>query len=166
MKFQSDRRILAAAGIAAIIILCIAVLSISLSSKRELKGLRERQQEMALLREEIVSLKGRVDAVEGKKSLVKVKGIVQAIDEVFEPLGLKQKVKSVKSSGMREIGDSIEEEAEVQVEKIDINEAVNIFYKIENAPMLLSLRKMSMKTSFENPAQLSLTMTIALIKTK
>lgn len=122
--------------------------------------------ELLLVKDEFLSLKNRMDAIEGKRSLSKVEGIVQAIDQVFLPLGLKQKVRSVKPTGTREIKDAIEEEAEIQVEKVDMNEMVNIFYKIENVPMALSIKKSTIKTSFENPALLHITMTIALIKTK
>jgi hypothetical protein len=79
---------------------------------------------------------------------------------------LKQKVKSVKPTATREIKDAVEEEAEVLVEKADMNEVINILYKIETAPFALSMRKATIKTSFENPSYLTITMTIALIRQK
>ena len=73
---------------------------------------------------------------------------------------------SVKSTGTREKKYASEEEAEVSVERVTMNEMVNILYRIENAPMILSVRKTSIKTSFDNPSLLNITMTVGLIKPK
>jgi hypothetical protein len=81
-------------------------------------------------------------------------------------MGLNQKVKSVKSIGVREKKYGIEEEAELQIEKVNMNEVTNILYRIENAPMVLSIKKATIKTSFDNPSLLNITMTIGLIKPK
>lgn len=167
MRLKIGRRLfLIVVGFAVSIVLCILALNASTSSKRDLGNLKVQQKEMHLLKDEFLSLKNRINAVEEKKSLTKVEGVVQAVDEIFLPLGLKRKVKSVKPTGTKELKGAIEEEAEVQVEKVDMNEMVNIFYKIENAPMILSIKKATIKTSFDNPALLNITMTIALVKVK
>lgn len=154
------------AGVATLAIFLIFLFNLSSSLKRDLRNLKAQQTELLLLRDEFLSLKNRVEAVERKKSLTKVEGVVQAVDQVFQPLGLKQKVKSVKPTGRREMKDVVEEEAEVQIEKVDMNEMVNIIYKMENAPMILTIKKTTIKTSFENPSHLTLIMTITLIKGK
>ncbi|MDH5202830.1 MAG: hypothetical protein OEZ31_03630 [Nitrospirota bacterium] len=166
MRLKVDRRLFIAGSIAVTVILCIFLVSISLSLKKDLGNLKTQQKELFLINDEFMSLKNRVDAVENKKSLAKIEGIVQATDEVFQPLGLKKKVKSVKPTGTKDLKETIEEEAEVQVEKVDMNEMVNIFHKIENSPFILSVKKTTIKTSFENPSLLDITMTIALVKPK
>jgi hypothetical protein len=45
-----------------------------------------------------------------------------------------------------------------------MNEMVNVLYSIENAPMLLVIKKINIKTSFENPELLNITMTLSLVK--
>jgi len=166
LRLKADRRLLIAGGIAVSVILCILLINISLSSKNDLVNLKAQQKELLSIKDEFLSLKNRIDTVENKKSLTKIEGIVQAADEVFLPLGLKRKVKSVKPTGTKDLKETIEEEAEVQVEKVDMNEMVNIFHKIENSPMILSVKKTTIKTSFENPTLLDITMTIALVKPK
>lgn len=166
MRLKADRRLLIAGGIAVSVILCILLINVSLSSKNDLVNLKAQQKELLSIKDEFLSLKNRIDTVENKKSLTKIEGIVQAADEVFLPLGLKRKVKSVKPTGTKDLKETIEEEAEVQVEKVDMNEMVNIFHKIENSPMILSIKKTTIKTSFENPTLLDITMTIALVKPK
>ena len=88
------------------------------------------------------------------------------MDEVFKSIGLGQKVKSVKSTGTREKKYASEEEAEVSVEKVTMNEMVNILFRMENAPMIFSIRRTSIKTAFDNPSLLNITMTVSLIKPK
>ena len=167
MRLKIERRLfLMAIGFAVSVVLCILALNVSSSLKDDLRNLKAVQREFLALKDEFLSLKNRINAVEERKSLTKVEGIVQAVDEIFLPLGLKNKVKSVKPTGTKELKDSIEEEAEVLVEKVDMNEMVNIFYKIENAPMIISIKKATIKTSFENPALLNIVMTISLVKPK
>lgn len=166
MNLKIDKNILAISVIALLFIVCAILFEVSLSLKRERDTLRSQQKEMLALSNEYAGLKTAVDAVEGKRSLTKVEGIVQAVDEVFKSMGLGQKVKSVKSTGTREKKFASEEEAEVSVEKVTMNEMVNILYRIENAPMILTVRKTSMKTSFDNPSLLNVTMTVGLIKPK
>jgi len=148
-----------------IIIIALAIRLLS-SGKRELKLLREQQKEMIIVKDEFLSLKQRIDAVESKKNLSNVQGIVQAVDEVFLSIGLKDKVKTVKSTGRRDMKDGFEEEAELQIEKVSMNEMVNIFYKIENAPMVLTIKKASIKKSFENPELLNIILTLSFLKAK
>ena len=155
-----------AGGAAIPVIVCIIAVSFFLSSRNQLAGAHTRQKEFALLRSEYQTLKSGIDVIENKKSITNVKGILQAVDEVFLSLGLKQKIRSVKPLTMKEAPGAVEEEAEVQVERMNINEAVNLFYKIENAPMSIFIKKAAMKASFENPANLDITMTIALVRPK
>ncbi len=148
------------------IIIVALVMNLLSSERRELKLLKEQRKEMLMLKDEFLSLKQRIDAVENKKNLSNVQGVVQAIDEVFLPIGLKDKIKTVKSTGRREIKDGFEEESDLQIEKVSMNEMINIFYKIENAPMVLTVRKAAMKKSFENPELLNITLTLSFLKAK
>ncbi len=166
MNLRTDRKTLVISGIALLFIICVVLFEISLSLKKQNNTLRSRQKEMLILSQEYSGLKSVVSAAEARKSLTKVEGIVQAVDEIFKSMGLQQKVKSVRSAGIKEKKYSSEEEADVSVEKVTMNEMVNILYRIENAPMILSVRRTSIKTSFENPSLLNITMTVGLIKPK
>jgi len=166
MSLKIDRKLAVMSGVAVLLVLCLVLFWFSLSMKKDLNALRSQQKELLVLANEYQGLKRAVDSLEGRKSLTKVEGIVQAVDEVFGSLGLNQKVKSVKSAGTREKKYAIEEEADVSVEKVTMNEMVNILYKIENAPMILSVKKTTVKTSFDSPSLLNITMTVSLIKPK
>jgi hypothetical protein len=128
--------------------------------------LKDQRKEMVMLGDEFSALRQRIDAVEGKKNLANVQGINQAVDEVFSSIGLRDRVKGIRSTGTKETKDGIEEEADVSIEKISMNEMLNMFYRIENAPMILTVRKATIKKSFENPELLNITLILSFLKMK
>jgi hypothetical protein len=136
------------------------------SERKELKMLKEQQKEMLILKDEFLSLRQRIGLVEDRKNLSNTQGIAQAVDEVFSSVGLRDKVKTVKSAGKRELKEGTEEDADISIEKVSMNEMLNIFYKIENAPMILTVKKTTIKKSFENPELLNITLSLSFLKTK
>lgn len=134
------------------------------SQTKELQQLREQRREMEVLRDEFLAIQKRIQAGEGRKSPANFQGVLQAVDEVFSSIGLKDKVKTVKTTGKRETKDGVEEEADVFVEKVTMNEMVNIFYRIEHAPMILTVKKASVKLSFDNPDLLNITLMLSFLK--
>jgi hypothetical protein len=166
VNLKTRRKLLISAVVGIILVVSVLLVSASLSLKKEGSTLRAQKEEILLLREDFLELRDKIGSVEGKKSLTKVEGIVQAIDEVFKSTGQNQKVKSVKPTATRDKKYAMEEEADIEVEKVSMNEMLNILYKIENAPMVLLIKKARLKTSFEDPSLLNMTMTIGLVKPK
>ena len=162
-----NRRIISFSAVL-ISFLILAALGIKMlsSQTKELHQLQEQRKEMAVLRDEFLSLQQKIQTVENRKNLTNVQGVLQAVDEVFSSVGLKDKVKTVKNTGKRETKDGIEEEAEVSVEKVTMNEMVNIFYRIDHAPMILTIKKVTVKQSFENPELLNITLMLSFLKIK
>jgi hypothetical protein len=148
--------------------LILAALGIKMlsSQTKELHQLQEQRKEMAVLRDEFLSLQQKFQTVENRKNLTNIQGVLQAVDEVFSSVGLKDKVKTVKNTGKRETKDGIEEGADVSVEKVTMNEMLNIFYRIDHAPMILTIKKVTVKQSFENPELLNITLMLSFLKTK
>jgi hypothetical protein len=163
---KNKKYIFVLSGLAGIVIVIVLAINFLTTEKRELKFLQEQHKEMLTLKNEFLHLKQRIDAVENKKNLSNAEGVIQAVDEVFSSIGLKNKLKTVKSSGKREIKEGFEEEADLSIEKVDMNEMLNIFYKIENAPMVLTVRKATIKKSFENPELLNISLTLSFVKIK
>jgi general secretion pathway protein M len=166
LNLRPDRRLLISAAAVIIVVVSVLLVTTSLSLKKENSALMSQKEEMLLLKEDFLELSKKISSVEGKKSLVKVEGIIPAIDEIFRSTGLAQKVKSVKPTAVRDKKYAVEEEADVEVEKVSMNELVNILYRLENAPMVLLIKKARLKTSFEDPTLLNITMTIGLVKPK
>ncbi len=162
-----NRRIISFSAVL-ISFLILAALGIKMlsSQTKELHQLQEQRKEMAVLRDEFLLLQQKFQTVENRKNLTNVQGVLQAVDEVFSSVGLKDKVKTVKNTGKRETKDGIEEEADVSVEKVTMNEMLNIFYRIDHAPMILTIKKVTVKQSFENPELLNITLMLSFLKTK
>jgi len=166
-EFLRNRRLLyIASGLIIFIIISAFGMNQLASAKKELQQLKDQRKEIMMLHDEYVSLKQKIDAVESRKNLTNVQGIIQAVDEVFSSTGLKDKVKTVKATGKRESKDGSEEEADVYIEKVTMNETVNIFYRIENAPMVLTIKKATVKKAFENPELLNISLSLSFLKTK
>jgi hypothetical protein len=137
------------------------------SSVNEFDRMKSRLAEMSALGIEYRALSDQVGAVEQKTAISKVSGVANAMEDIASSLGLKGKLKSVRGIGTRDVGGGMtEESAEVQMEKLTLNEMVNMFYKIGDAPMILSVKKTTIKKSFENPELLNITMTVALFTKK
>jgi general secretion pathway protein M len=167
MDVLKNRKLLSLiTGIVIFIFLIAYGIHMLYSERKELKLLKEQQKEMLVLKDEFLSLRHKIGLVESRKNLSNTQGIAQAVDEVFSSVGLRDKVKTVKSAGKRELKEGTEEEADISIEKVSMNEMVNIFYKIENAPMILTIKKATIKKSFENPELLNITLSLSFLKTK
>ena len=154
------------------LLLCFYLLIIPLylfdkKAEKELSALKVRLNGFYALSNEYNNLKVHISNIENKKSLSKIDSIIHALDEVFLPLGIKGKIKSVKNLEERETeGRMNEKNAEVMLEQVSLNELVNIFYKIENVPMLLKINKVSIEKSFAFPELLDISMNIPLFTEK
>ena len=163
---KNRKLIFIASGIAVFILLMVFGISSLSSAKKQAALLREQRNEIVVLKDEFLSIRQKVDAVEARKNLTNVQGVAQAVDEVFQSIGLKDRIKTLKSSGKREVKEGFEEEADISIEKVNMNELINILYKIENAPMILTVKKAVIKKSFENPELLNVTLVLSFFKAK
>lgn len=143
-------------------LLIIPAFFLNMTTKKEAATATARYKEMQALSTEYKTLKERMGLLDKRKALTKVSSITQASDTILTSIGLKGRMKSLKALGSRELGGGIEENAELYLEKVTMNELVNIFYSLENAPMAISIKKTTMKKSFEKPELLDITITISL----
>ena len=163
---KDKKIILGTVGLVIFIIMISVSLTILTNERKDLLQLKEQRKEMIVLKDALLLLSRKVNNVEAKKELSNVQGIAQAVEEVFSSVGLKDRVKTVKSTGKRETKDGLEEEADVYVEKVTMNEMVNFFYRIKNAPMVLTVKKVTIKKSFENPELLNISLILSFLKSK
>lgn len=136
------------------------------SERNRLELLKEQRTKMVSLCNEYLDKKQRVEISENKKNITNIKSIIQAVDELFQYASLKNKLKSIKTAGLRETKEGIIEEADINIEGINMNELVNILYRIENSPMTLVITRVMIKKSFENPELLNLSITLSFLKPK
>ena len=163
----SRRKILAVTVLAGIYLLLIPAFVWQKNAERDLSVIQEKSRELSTLLAEYKPIGERVESIEQKKSLTKITGITQAVDEIASTVGIKGKIKSIKGTGAGMTLDRLSEEgAEIQLERLETGEMVNLFEKIENAPMILAIKKVQIRKSFENPERLDITMTVSLFTGK
>jgi len=160
MKRPSRAVVLGVCGIVAVLAIVFVSAYGASSAKGRLSMLRSQHEELLSLRVEFLAVRKRVEAFESRARLTSVKGIPQAVDEVLGSMGLKDRMKSLK----RLQAEAGEDKAELNLQDVDMNETVNILYAFNNAPMPLVIRKVELKTSFQNPGRLNMTMTLSLVK--
>lgn len=129
--------------------------------ERKNENLRKQFKELQALKEELINIKYIVDSKEKKIGLTDVKSVVSALEQMLNSLGLEAKV--IKSLGKRKIKEFTEEDAELEIENIDLNKIVNLLYKIENSPVPMKIKTTAIRTTFENPDIFVLNMTASLI---
>lgn len=159
----SRKKALAVAALAGLSILIIPGLLWERAARKDLSALTARHREFTLLAGEYRSLRENVNAIERKRTLTKTSTMAQAIGDIAQSVGIAGKVKSIKGTGTRTVAQRMSEEAaEVQIEKINMNEMIQLMVKIENAPMILTVKSATIKKSFENQQLLDITLAVSL----
>jgi len=147
-------------------ILVIPLFILQRSAAKDADATRARLKELSTLSAEYRLQKGRITALEQKRSQRKASGIPQAIDEISSSVSMRGKVKGVKAIGSRELTLGTEESAEVQIEKATMNEMVNFLYALDEAPVMITVRRTVVKRTFEDPGLFNLTLTLSLLQMK
>ncbi len=158
----SDRYTLTIVTAAILIAIFTVITSISVNNfERKNEDLKSQLKEMQMFREELIHIKDIVKLKEKKIGLTKVSSIVSALEQTLTSLGLEAKV--IKPLEKKRIKGFTEEDAELQIENIDLNKVVNLLYKIENSSVPIKIESFTIKTTFENPDIFILNLTASLI---
>ncbi|MBI4686822.1 MAG: hypothetical protein HY756_03455 [Nitrospirae bacterium] len=158
----SDKPLLAMAVSVTILLIFVTALFIYTGQiEDKTQALKTQLNEMALLKDELIRIKNAVEAQEKKMGLAKTGGPVSALEQMLNDTGLK--ANAIKPAEKKNIEGIYEEDMELTVEKIDLNKAVNLLYKIENSQAPVKIKSISLKTTFENPNIFILHMTVSFI---
>lgn len=131
-------------------------------SKSALKETTSLNAELAGTQPEFLALQARVQGLEARRGLTSsTGGVAKAMEDLLTPIGLKDSIGSVKELSA---GDPLESRAEFTVKDLTMNQAVNMLYAIKQAPMLLVVRDMTMRPSFQKPDLLEVKMTLSLLR--
>ena len=84
--------------------------------------------------------------------------------KIIEEIGIKGKSSQIKPVKGEEIPGYQEDAADLKVEGLSGNEAVNLIYRLEKGARPVTVKKALIKQRFDDPAKLDLSLTIALIK--
>ncbi len=129
--------------------------------EKEKKTLNTQLREVQELRMKLLKIKDVVESREKKIGLTKVAGAVPALEQMLNSIGIK--AKTIKTLKKKRIKEFTEEDAEVEIDGLDLNKIVNILYKIEHSPVPIKVKRVNIKTTFEDPNVFILTFTASLI---
>jgi len=157
-------RLKAGYGIAALLLLAIAFSAlqdriVKLEQKKisrevdltEMMHLKQRHQEASAGAQKLAN---RLSAVTVDDSVAKL------IDEIGIK-GSNSQIKPLKGDDRPGI---IEDAAEVKLEGLSANEMVNLLYKLEKGAKPVVIKKANIKTRYDDPAKLNLTLNLAILK--
>jgi general secretion pathway protein M len=84
--------------------------------------------------------------------------------KVIEEIGIKGRGSQIKPVKGDEIPGYVEDAADVKIEALSANEAVNLIYRLEKGTRPVTVKKALIRQRFDDPSRLDLSLTIALIK--
>jgi len=153
-------------GIGIAIVLALAVLFSAVNSRiahlAKLRSAREKDvAEMLILRQRYQV------ANAGAQKLANRLAATRSDDspaKLIEEIGIKGKNSQIKPVKGDEQPGYIEDAAEVKLDGLTANEAVNLLHRLEKGSRPVIIKKAFIKTRFDDPSRLDLTLTIALLK--
>ncbi|MBT1074103.1 general secretion pathway protein GspM [Geobacter grbiciae] len=84
--------------------------------------------------------------------------------KIVEETGIKGKSTRVTPMKGEERGGFLEDAAEVKIEGLTANEAVNLLHRLEKGTRPVIVKKALLRTRFDDPSRLDLTLTVALLR--
>jgi len=84
--------------------------------------------------------------------------------KLIDEIGIKGKSSQIRPLKGEEHAGAVEDPAEVKLEGLTVNEAVNLVFRLEKGTKPVVIKKALFRTRFDDPAKLDLTLTIALLK--
>lgn len=115
------------------------------------------------LEAQYLSKRAEADSYAGKAAL-NGRDISIIISSIAVGLGVSDRVASVRPTGeSSELGYQIKE-AEVKLERIDLNRLVNFLYRIEDHDTLLKISELTITSRFDNPELLDVRLRVSQIK--
>lgn len=147
--------------------LLLLVLLYSLLHDR-IRGLERKRASREISLTEMMVLKQRFkEASAGAQKLANRLSAVTADDSparLVDEIGIKGKNSQIKPLKGEDRPGFIEDAAEIRIEAVTANEMVNLLYRLEKGVKPVVIKKANIKTRYDDPARMDLTLNIALLK--
>lgn len=153
-------------GIAIAVILVLAVL---LSAAYRQIGLLEKKRaareadvvEMLQLKQRYLEAKAASQKLENRMATSRPD---DSPAKLIEEIGIKGKNVQIRPVKGEDRGNYVEDAADVRIDSLTANEAVNLLYRLEKGTKPVVIKKTLLKTRFDDPSRLDVALTIALLK--
>jgi len=151
-------------GIALLLLLAVAYSSVNnaISALARKRVSREADlMELMLLKQRYLNLKKESERLTNRLATVKSD---DSPGRIMEDAGFKGKSFQIRPLKGEERGGVLEDTAEVKVDGVTANELVNLLHRLEKGIKPTIVKKLQVKSRFDDPAKLDLTLTVALIR--
>lgn len=118
--------------------------------------------QLAALRAQYAQLKAQVDQVEAR--IAEARGtfsILSFLEGQAVRLGIRDRIASMRPQTTPLFDRYRETAVEVRLERVSLNQLVNYLYQLEATPQRLVIKRLNIRTRFDNPAQLDVTFQVA-----
>lgn len=158
-----SRKTLALAAISLLILaLCYSLLQERIGKLRKRLMSREKTvQELMLLEHQFRTASSESQRLGNRLATVKAD---DSLARVVEETGIRGKSSQVKPLKGEERQGMVEDAAEIRIEGLTANEAVNLLYRLEKGSRPVVIKKANLKTRYDDPARIDLTLTAAVLK--
>ncbi|KJU84597.1 conserved hypothetical protein, membrane or secreted [Candidatus Magnetobacterium bavaricum] len=155
IKHLSDKRLrgkMAAMFIGVFLMLLLLIIAINVLRQKTsaLKRTEENLTQYNALLSEYEQLRDEQGVLRRR---VGVGGLLQGIEAIMSSLGLKDKRSNIALEAQRSFMEFREENAELKINGVNLNELVNILYKMEHDSPGLFIRRLNMKKGFADPTR-------------
>jgi len=152
-------------GVIALLLLLTILYSTLHDQIRKLE--RKRVSREAALTEMMLLQQRHREASSGAQKLANRLSAVTTDDspaKLLDEIGIKGKSTQIKPLKGEERPGFLEDAAEIRIEGLSANEAVNLLHRLEKGTKPVVIKHANLKTRYDDPAKLDLTLTIALLK--
>jgi general secretion pathway protein M len=151
-------------GIAVLLVLAILYSALHDQTK---KLERKRISREAALTEMMLLQQKYREASSGAQKLANRLSAVAPDDspaKLIEEIGIKGKSSQIKPLKGEERPGFLEDAAEIRIEGLSANEVVNLLHRLEKGTKPVVIKRANLKTRYDDPAKLDITLNIALLK--
>lgn len=163
-ELDSRTRLRIGIGIAALLVIALLLSSAHGTVSKLAKKRQVREADLV----EMMRLKTRYEAAKTVSQRFTNRLAATRADDspakVVEEIGIKGKSLRVTPLKSEQRGNYLEDAAEIRIDGITANEAVNLLFRLEKGTRPVIIRKASLRTRFDDPSRLDLTVTAALLK--
>lgn len=107
-------------------------------------------ERFAALKAEYLAEKAGIDAL-SRRASAPDSSVVSVVETLAQGIGIRERIVSLKPLGESASAGYVQREAEVRIERVDLNQLVNFLFQAENGRYLIAIREFSMKSRFEDP---------------
>lgn len=161
-----DRQTRLRAGYVLIALLAAGVAWSALAGK--VAGVEQKLKAREAVLKELLPLKVSYRAAKQSSDLLTGRMAMLRPDDsparIIEEIGIRGKGVKISPLKGEERSGMIEDAADVRVDDLTFNEAVNLIYRLEKGSRPLLIKKSSLRVRFDDPSRCDLAMTLALLK--